>query len=181
MLTITELKELYTKMTGLTSKGETIPEVLDEIEQAYVNPAVEIGKLKDAVEELKSKTYDDFKIELGDEPGGGMWSKTYTYEEWCEQFASTEYDKEKVYILTSSNTPNGRCVFFLLGGFCEGLYIYAEPKLYKVDADEKYTGVAISVDRDNKTVKISNPSSPFGFRAKRIVQLKDKQVIKEEG
>lgn len=172
MLTITELKELYTKMTGLTSKGETIPEVLDEIEQAYVNPAVEIGKLKDAVEELKSKTYDDFKIDLDSEPGGGMWSKTYTFREWSEQFASTEYDKEKVYILTSSNTPNGRCLFFLLGGLMipdGAIQIISAPKLYKVDAGEKYTGVAISVDYDNKTVKISNPASQFGFRAKRIM------------
>ena len=172
MLTITELKELYTKMTGLTSKGETIPEVLDEIEQAYVNQAVEIGKLKDAVEELKSKTYDDFQINLSSESSSGPWSITYTFEEWLEQFASTEYDKEKVYILTSSNTPNGRCLFFLLGGFMIPggvIQIISAPKLYKVDADEKYTGVAISVDYDNKTVKISNPASPFGFRAKRIM------------
>ena len=45
MLTIKELKELYTKMTGLVSKGDTIPEVLDEIEQAYVNPQTSIEKL----------------------------------------------------------------------------------------------------------------------------------------
>lgn len=49
MLTIKELKELYTKMTGLVSKGDTIPEVLDEIEQAYVNPQTAIEKLESSM------------------------------------------------------------------------------------------------------------------------------------
>ena len=69
MLTIKELKELYTKMTGLVSKGDTIPEVLDEIEQAYVNPQTAIEELKNSMTNMFcfKKVYEEKGLSITEE------------------------------------------------------------------------------------------------------------------